>query len=64
MTHIEFRLALGALGMSQRAFASRIAALGGETLPYRTVQSWALNECPIPPLVPAVLTLLRQSAGK
>jgi DNA-binding transcriptional regulator YiaG len=63
MTPAEFRAALSRLGLSQSGFARRVAALGGEPLPLRTVQAWALGEREPPPVVPALLVLMERESG-
>ena len=57
MTGPEFRAALAALGMEQRAFAARFCILPG------TVNRWAMGHRAVPPWVPAVLDLLEQEAA-
>jgi len=52
MTGPEFRAALAALGMEQRAFAARFAVLPG------TVSRWAMGHRAVPSWVPPVLELL------
>ena len=63
MTSEEFRAALADLGFSQSAFAREVERIGGQRLALRTVQRWALGERSIPPLVPALLALLRRLHG-
>ena len=58
MTHTEFRAALKSRSLSQTKFAADVERLGGERLPLRTVQGWALGERDIPPTVPALLALM------
>lgn len=53
MTHIEFRAARKALGISQAKMGER---LGGYKL--RTVQSWEAGEREIPPAVRVLTDLL------
>lgn len=57
MTADQFRAALAERGLTQSSFARRVEVIGGEKLPLRTVQSWALDESRIPPVVPALLAL-------
>lgn len=64
MTADQFRAELRRLGLSQVGFARRVEQIGGEKLPLRTVQGWALDERPIPPLVPAMLAMLSDSVRK
>lgn len=58
MTHTEFLERLAALGLSESAFAAQVSELGGERLPPGTVHNWAQGRREIPPVVPALLTLL------
>lgn len=57
MTGPEFRAALAALGMEQRAFAARFGILPG------TVNRWVMGHRAVPPWVPAALALLGQEAA-
>lgn len=55
MTGPEFRAALVALGMTQRAFARRFGLIEG------SVSRWVIGERAVPSWVPPVLDLLRTS---
>jgi hypothetical protein len=64
MTRNEFRDALDALSLTQSAFARLVEHIGGERLPLRTVQRWALGEASVPPVVPALIALLLEEDAK
>lgn len=63
MTHTEFCERLAALGLSQAGFAVQVSDLAGERLPPGTVHNWAQGRREIPPVVPALLTLLERAGA-
>jgi transcriptional regulator with XRE-family HTH domain len=56
MTHTEFRAALRAIGMTQRALAERLG------LAISTVNRWALGQAPVPQYAVAYLDEARLNA--
>jgi hypothetical protein len=65
MTPDEFRDALDDLGFETLAdFCKEVEAIGGERLPYRTVQDWTLGHRRISPLLPPLLALMRERRPK
>lgn len=60
MTSPEFRAALKRLGLTQVKFCQAVADLGGQPLPLRTVQAWALGERPPHVLLAALVALMER----